>query len=364
MLPTTRSLVMPVFRGCLTFFLAILLTGCGNLSYYLQAVEGQMTLLSNRRSLKSLLADPGTPPPLRQKLTTARDLRAFAVQTLKLPDQGSYSGYVDLKRPFATWVVFATPEFSLTPLQWCFPITGCLGYRGYFNKEGAERFTEQNRSQGLDVHLTGSPAYSTLGWFDDPLLSSYIQWPDTELAALIFHELAHEKYYLPDATDFNESYAEAVGELGVRHWLRSRKEGPTLTRFERRLQGKWRFRAWVVRTREKLNRLYASGLDAKRMRIEKKAILKQALAAVTRTGFRGYLKTKESKSAATNQLNNAKLASMHTYARWVPAFRALFEIHDQDWIRFHQAVAELGKQPPQERQDRLDILNRGGESVK
>ena len=194
---------------------ALLLVSCSSINYYRQAAQGQLSLLSDARPIEEWLADQNTDAKLRMRLATARQIRAFAVQELALPDNNSYKNYAALSRPFVLWNVVATPELSLRPLQWCFPVAGCVSYRGYYSKEDANDYAAGLRAQGNDVQVGGVPAYSTLGWFSDPLVSTFIYYPDAELARLLFHELAHQVVYVQGDSQFNESFASAVEEAGV-----------------------------------------------------------------------------------------------------------------------------------------------------
>ena len=194
---------------------ASLLASCSTLNYYSQAAQGQLELLADARPIDDWLADPATNTSLRHRLEAARQIRRFAVQQMGLPDNDSYKNYAALKRQYVLWNVVATPELSLKPLQWCFPVAGCVNYRGYYSKEDAQAYAQELRAGGHDVQVGGVPAYSTLGWFNDPLISTFINYPDAELARLIFHELAHQVVYVAGDSQFNESFASAVEEAGV-----------------------------------------------------------------------------------------------------------------------------------------------------
>ena len=189
----------------------LLLSGCADVGYYLQSINGQLQLNAARRPVEQLMADADTPGLLKARLKRAAEIRRFASEELHLPDNGSYRAYADLKRPFVVWNVFAASEFSVEPRRWCFPVAGCVAYRGYFAKDAADAYASTLRADGFDVHVAGIPAYSTLGWFDDPLLNTFIQYPEYELARLIFHELAHQVAYVKGDSEFNESFAMAVG---------------------------------------------------------------------------------------------------------------------------------------------------------
>ena len=204
---------------CAIFVALVLQSGCATLSYYTEAAAGHIALLEAARPIDAWLADPATPEALRLRLERVRDIRRFASEQLRLPDNTSYASYASIDRPYVVWNVFVAPELSLELREWCFPIAGCVTYRGYFSNERAEAFAAPLREQGLDVMVGGVPAYSTLGHTPDPVLSTFISYPDAELARLIFHELAHQEFYLPGDSTFNESFASTVEAEGVRRWL-------------------------------------------------------------------------------------------------------------------------------------------------
>jgi predicted aminopeptidase len=246
-----------------------LLSGCETLGYYAQAVSGHLDIMAAAKPVDAWLADPATPEALRERLATARRIRDFASQRLGLPDNKSYRSYAELGRPFAVWNVFAAAEFSVEAKQECFPVTGCVAYRGFFSEKDARRHADALRAKGYDVHVGGVPAYSTLGWFDDPLLSSFIRYPDPQLARLVFHELAHQLVYAPDDTTFNESFAVVVEEEGVRRWLESEGRQGELEGFHAAQQRRRVFAEKVKQARERLTAVYASGAPADEMRRRK-----------------------------------------------------------------------------------------------
>ena len=210
---------MKPLHGAVIMAAAALITGCANLAYYTQAANGQFALLSAARPIDQWLADPATDTGLKDRLAKAQAMRRFAVRELGLPDNASYSSYADVKRPFVLWNVVATPALSMEPKKWCFPVAGCVSYRGYYSKEEAQAYAAELRAEGNDVQVSGVPAYSTLGWFNDPFISTFIHYPDGELARLVFHELAHQVVYAVGDSEFNESFATAVEEAGVQRWL-------------------------------------------------------------------------------------------------------------------------------------------------
>jgi predicted aminopeptidase len=322
--------------------------GCSTLGYYLQAMDGQMELSRKARPIPQVLSDERTPAELKVKLEQVQQIREFASRTLALPDNDSYRRYADLRRPYVVWNVFATGEFSLDPKQWCFPIAGCVGYRGYFSQASAERFAAGLRRERLDVFVSGVPAYSTLGWMDDPVLNTFIRYPDTEIARLIFHELAHQVAYLPGDTTFNESFASTVELEGVRRWLEAQGTPEQRAAFDEAQMRRHEFVQLIARCRERLRAIYQAAGDPQEMRAAKTrtfeelrseyGMLKQAWG-----GFAGY------DWWFDQPLNNAQLASVALYTQLVPAFEKLLAQSGGDLATFYDAVKELAGQPEEER---------------
>ncbi len=337
---------------------AMTVTGCAQLAYYGQSISGELRVLSARRPIRGLVADPQTPPALRARLREAERMRAFAVQQLRLPDNGSYTTYADIGRPYVVWNVFAAPRSSLVLKTWCFPVAGCVGYRGYFHRDAALAEAARLRKQGLDVYLAGIPAYSTLGWFSDPLLSTVVGWPDFELAGLIFHELAHQRVYVPGATTFNESFAVTVQRVGVERWLKTYGAPAERAAYDAFRSHRRQFLALVLATQARLRQLYASAVPPARMTAGRRRIVadlrRQYQALKTRWGgYSGYDRWFD------GPLNNAQIGSVVTYEDDVPAFRALLVREHGDLAAFYKAVAELGKLPAGQRQRRLAALAGG-----
>ncbi|MBA1203892.1 aminopeptidase [Pseudomonas capeferrum] len=329
------------FLRCLVPPAAIfLLGGCSGLAYYGQLAEGQWQLLRARVPVTDIVADPSTDPRLRQRLLHAEQARRFASEQLKLPDNRSYRVYADLGRPFVVWNVFATPELSLEPVTHCFPIAGCVAYRGYYHQGAARGAAALLRQEGLDVYVGGVEAYSTLGWFDDPILSSMVSWSDERLASLIFHELAHQRLYVQDDTQFNESYATFVEQEGTRQW-RARHGLPAASQDSVRQRDQ--FIHLVLASRQRLERLYASPLT-----VESKRAAKQAEFERLRREYR-QLRDSQWKGVGrydgfiNGPLSNAKLLPFGLYDQWVPAFARLFAWVNGDWARFHDRVEALGR---------------------
>jgi len=337
----------------LAFGALLALGGCETLSYYAQAVDGQFELMHRARPVSQWIADPATPPALRQRLELAAQMRAFASQELKLPDNGSYRSYVRLDRPYVVWNVFAAPEFSVTPVESCFPVAGCVDYRGFFARADAERNVAKLRAKGLDVFSYGVPAYSTLGWFDDPLLSTFIGYPDWELARLMFHELAHQLVYVKGDTTFNESFAVTVENEGVRRWLEAGGRGGELAAFREAEARKRAFVGLVEEARARLARAYAEPLAPEAMRAAKLAEfarLAERYAALKERwgGYSGY-------DRLMTEPNNALLASISAYTQLVPAFRRELAAAHGDLGAFYARVKALARLPKAERDALLEV---------
>jgi predicted aminopeptidase len=329
------------------------LGGCATLGYYAQAINGQMEILRRAQPIETVIGDPRADPHLKEKLAAARRIREFASRELGLPENGSYRRYADLGRPFVAWNVFAAPEFSTRPRKWCYPFAGCVNYRGYFSRAEAERAAEGLRAEGYDVFVAGVPAYSTLGWFDDPVLSTFIHYPEPRLAALLFHELAHQLIYVPGDSTFNESFATAVEQEGMRRWLEREGSREQKAAFAAAGKNPTGLAALVEKYRDRLEALYGLPLGAERKREEKARIL-------------GELREEHAALAIgpapwkAGELNNAALASIAVYTQLTPAFRALLERHAGDLQRFYQTVREIGGLPKEQRIARLRELSGAG----
>ncbi|MBK1714493.1 aminopeptidase [Rubrivivax gelatinosus] len=333
-----------------------LLGGCSTVSYVGQAIGGHIELLRQARPVEDWIADPATPAALRTRLELAQRLRAYAVSELKLPDNRSYKRYADIGRKAVVWNVVAAPELSLKLQTWCWPLMGCVGYRGYFSRDGADALAAELRAQGLEVFVYGVPAYSSLGWSEwlggDPLLSTFIGWPEGELARLLFHELAHQVVYAADDTAFNESFATAVERLGGQRWLAQHADVAARADYEALDRRRREFRALVRKTREDLRALYTSDADdaAKRRRkAELMAALRARHAALKQQAWGGYA----GYDAWFDNTNNAALGVQAAYDEWVPAFEQLFERSGADFTRFYAEVARLAALPKAERRAAL-----------
>jgi predicted aminopeptidase len=321
-------------RSLLAIAALVLLTGCESISYYGQAIGGHFRLLSAARPIDTWLADPATPADLREHLETARGIRQFATRDLHLPDNASYTTYADLGRRFAVYNVFAAPKYSVDPKPECFPVTGCVSYRGFFSEKEAERYADGLRGAGFDVHVGGVLAYSTLGWFDDPLLSTFIRYPDAQVARLVFHELAHQLVYAKGDTTFNESFAVVVEDEGVRRWLEAQGRTADLAAFRAAQERKRDLAARIKDTRERLKNIYASKLTPAQMDEQKKGEFDRLRAAYP--------------TLVPAEPNNAFLVSIALYNEFVPALeRLLAESGGLD--AFYERARKLAHEDRKER---------------
>jgi predicted aminopeptidase len=359
-MPRRRSLPWPVTlaRYIAILLVSSLLGGCGSLRYYAQAIHGQAALIADRRALVSVIRDPATTPELAVRLTLAQQARRFASRELGLPDNRSYTGYVDLHRPFVVWNVFAAPRFSVQAIPQCFPIAGCVAYRGFFSEADAQADAARLRARGDDVWVGGVPAYSTLGWFADPILSSMLRWNDDELAGTIFHELAHQLIYAKGDTAFNESFATFVQRQGLRQWRQFRglpaQDGRAQTMDDA-------FTRLVLELRERLRLLYASGLPEPAM-----AAGKQREVDAFRVRYRQWrdhaaLHDSRYDVWVAADINNARLLPFGLYDRWTPAFAALFQRAGGRWSPFYASVRALAHESRSRRDASLQALCRSAD---
>lgn len=314
----------------------IFLTGCQTLHFYGQGVQGQVEILRKSRSNEKVIASLETPDGLRKKLVLAEELCDFASKKLALPGDSAYHKYADLGRRHVVFVLHAAPEFSLKPKTWSYPVIGELDYRGYFKENDAEEYAKTLLEKGLEVHLGGTDAYSTLGVFHDPLLNTFIDYPEIDLAETIFHELTHRRIFRNGDTTFNESLATAVAEEGVRRWLVSKGRKSDLADYKERLIRRRDFFREIAITREQLTTLYASGIPEDAMRKEKKEILEKlktrARALQNRWG------TKLLEEWLKLDLTNAHLLALITYNSEIPKFRKLLKESDGDFETFFKKV--------------------------
>ena len=333
--------------------MGLLLCGCSSLRFYVQAVHGQGELIFHRRAVSAVLRDPATPPTLAARLAHALAARRFASRRLRLPDNRSYTGYVQLQRPYVVWNVFAAPPFSVEAVPQCFPIAGCVAYRGWFAKADALADAARLRARGDDVWIGGVPAYSTLGWFADPILSSMLRWDDDELDGTIFHELAHQLIYVKGDTAFNESFASFVQDEGLREWRQSRGLPPPDERTQAMDDG---FTRLVLDLRARLKTLYGSERDAAAMTAAKQREI--AAFRVRYATWRDQYWPHDHRYDAwvAAPINNARLLPFGLYDRWKPAFAALFQRVGRSWQVFYARVRALAREPKVQRAAKLQAL--------
>ncbi len=326
-------------------FCCCLLAGCETLSFYGQAIAGQLTILTKRTSIKKILANPQFSEAQAQRFVLIQDILQFAAEDLHLPVEKTFSSYVDLQRDYVVWNVFAAPAYSVQPHEWCYPIAGCANYRGYFSKEKAQAYADKLAARGFDTYVAGVKAYSTLGWFNDPILNTFMAYSDARLAGLIFHELAHKVVYIAGDTDFNESFARAVEIEGVKRWLAATGAEHHFAAFLQRQQVREEFVGLVHVLREKLQHAYASATnDADKERD------KLRLFAAFELEFADLVQQQPAANRyqwwVAQAANNAKLAPISSYNVWVPAFSALLQ---SDFAAFFEQCQELAKQTKDKR---------------
>ena len=327
-------------RSLISIPLLLLLCGCADLGYYWHSSSGHLALMNQRVDIEDMLADEEIDEDLREQLLLVREMRRFSVERLALPDNGSYDSYVQLDRPWVVQNLFAAEEFSTQLQQWCYPIVGCASYRGYYDQERLRAFADDLEAQGLEIYVGDVPAYSTLGWFDDPVLSSFIDWPEHRLAGLIFHELTHQRIYLDGDSTFNESLATAVQQVGTGLWLKSRDKEAALDRMELWLAYREEVIALIVSTRTGLAGLYAGDSNESDMRAQKAMRIDEMRDAHAAIADRHGIKTGFMEWFA-GDLNNAHLGSIATYNSRLAAFVAMIEAHGRDFEAFFEYVDRL-----------------------
>lgn len=336
--------------GCL------LLTGCESAGFYYQAIAGQMDLLSRRQPIDRVLSNPQTPDTLKEKLNLVQQVRTFARDQLQLPVDDHYSQYADLERPYAVWNVFAAPEFSIKAKTWCYPIAGCVAYKGFFAEADAKSHAESLSEQGLDVYVGGVAAYSTLGWFQDPVLNTFIHRSDPSLAGLLIHELAHQQLYVPGDSAFNESFATTVEILGLNQWLENHGQQEQQQIMAQHRERKAEFVDLILAHRDQLDALYQQEIPDGEKRKHKAQMKQQLLAGYEQLktrwgGYAGFDRWFE------GPLNNAQLATIATYHHWVDSFMALFHQQGQNWQQFYAASEEISKKNKTVRDKTLEELS-------
>jgi predicted aminopeptidase len=348
-----------VVSFCLAVALILVLTACTDFGYYRQSVGGHLSIMTQRQPIETVLADPEQPEDLKEGLRLVLAVRTFAAEVLDLPVRENFATYADIDRPYAVWSVVAAPAYSLVPYEWCFPVAGCLTYRGYYEKSDAERYADELRRRGLDTDVYGVPAYSTLGWFEDPVLSSFVAYPDWALTGLIFHELAHQSVYADNDSDFNEAFASFVEQEGVRRWLqlnRSEEEQEAYWQLRRREE---QFFGLINSTRQQLLYCYDGRND---FSLDERQRCKETAFAQMKQKYL-LAKSQWDGSASFDRwfekdLNNARFISAHTYRYYIPAFAELLRREKGAMSGFYAAAKQLAELPAGERRSVLSGLRK------
>jgi len=350
---TRPRILLSTVRLMLCVMVFAVLAACSSLRYYAHVTHGESALLLKRRPVTAVVADPASDPKLAARLALSQQARRFASDRLALPRNRSYTYYVELHRPYVVWNVYATPRFSVEAVPQCFPIAGCVAYRGWFAQEKARADADRQRAQGYDVYIGGVSAYSTLGWFSDPILSSMLRWDDDELIGTIFHELAHQNIYVKGDTAFNESYAMFVEEEGVRQWHGARGE-PLGDDHDQAMEDG--FTRLVLELRQRLSALYASGVDARAMAAGKARDIEDFRTRYAAWRDRNWPNDHRYDAWVAQPINNATLLPFGLYDQWTPAFAALFKQAGGQWPAFYDRVRALAKLPKVQRENSLRAL--------
>jgi predicted aminopeptidase len=382
----SRNRILPQFSGMnrlskifrrkklllvLSVALLVAVCGCRTIGFYAQAMRGQYQIFAHQKLIDKLIADPQTPPKLREQLQLVTQLRAFAKDELKLPVDGHYRKYVDVHRPYVVWNVQAAPQFSLQPRTWWYPLVGSLEYRGYFSEQGARHYAARYAKKGDDVYVDGVEAYSTLGWFKDPVLNTFIDRSEPELAEVLFHELGHQRVFARGDTDFNEAYATTVGQEGARRWLRATGKTNLIEKYELVLKRNDQFVHLIMSTREELQKVYGDTLDKEgKVKAASTSPLppaqmkeaKERVYAGLRSNYQ-QLKASWGGYAGYDQwfareLNNAQLNTIANYYDFLPAFQRVLEMNGNDLEKFYVEVERLSKMGKDERHQWLRDLGK------
>ncbi len=334
--------------------LTLILSGCSMANYYTQSIEGQLNLLQQREPIDELIANKNTPEKLKKTLQHVKNIRRFSIEKLYLPDNKSYLYYTDLKRPYVVWNVFAAPEFSLSAKNWCYFIVGCVSYRGYFEKQDAVTHANKLNTENYDVSISGIAAYSTLGWFDDPVLNTMLGWKEHHLAGLIFHELSHQILYVKNETAFNEAFSTAAQRMGTIEWLLTTKPDE-VTHYLDYLNAYNQFQQLLEATRNKLATLYATNESEQKKRKEKYKIIEAMKLdyQILKEEWPGNISFDR---WFERPINNSRFTSTMTYLEHVPAFLTLFKEVNGVWVEFYQAVKNLSELENIERNKQLESL--------
>ncbi|HYW56881.1 MAG TPA: aminopeptidase [Polaromonas sp.] len=337
------------------------LSGCASIGYYWQSVSGHLQVMNAARPVQDWLDESHTSDKLKARLELTQRIRSFAVSELHLPDNASYRSYADLRRSAVVWNVTAAPALSLKLETWCFPVAGCVGYRGYFDEQQARAEASQLQAQGLDVHVYGVSAYSTLGFMNwaggDPLLNTFLGYPEGDLARLLFHELAHQVAYAKDDTTFNESFATAVERLGVARWLAAAGSEAARQDYAALELRRQQWQALSRDTQAQLSQIYESKSN---VALDSRA--KLAMKTVAIEDFRKRYAELRAAWVASGinlnvaaydrwvaQSNNASFGAQAAYDELVPGFEALFEREGRNWPAFYDAVKKLAQMPKDQR---------------
>ena len=339
-----------------------LLAGCSTVGYYSQIVSGHMRIVMGKRPLAEIASDEAIDDSIKRRLDLAQRARLFGIEQLNLPNNESYTSFYDTGQEYVTWNVVAAEEFSLNPHNWCFPIAGCVSYRGYYSKEDAESYAAGFKEQGFDVTVNGATAYSTLGWFEDPLLNTMLDRSDPSIASLLFHELAHQQLYVGDDSTFNESFASFVEKEGLKQWQKNEQQvNPQIDQSEMakelevRKRRQKEFIALLTSTRDSLAELYESASEPDEMRQKKKQRFEQmrvdyAALKASWDDYPGY------DQWMSQEMNNARLVAVATYNDYVPAFEVLFKESGSSFDQFYVAALELSKLPLEDRTAEMQKL--------
>lgn len=344
-----RESILRSTKLLLLLALSVASSGC----YYMQAAAGHWELMRKREPIADVIGDSDTSTELKDRLRLVQAARQFSIEELALPDNESYRSYADIEREFVVWNVFAAPEFSLEAKRWCFPVAGCVSYRGYFSRDAAIRASERLARDGYDVAVGGVSAYSTLGNFDDPVLSSMMNWDDVQLVGVLFHELAHQVLYIKGDSGFNESFATAVEEFGLDRWLTSTGRPEDIELYRQRRQLRQDLMTLVARARDDLRKTFTAAIVEDEMR-RLKALRLERLAEDMRS-----MLTRAGRDPAgwlNGELNNARIVSMTLYEGWLPSFRSLLARCEQDIQCFYERAKELSQLDKAERDARLKAL--------
>jgi len=325
----------------------LLLSACSSVGYYWQAMDGHFDIVSREQPIKEMLQQADLDPVLRNKLQLVQSARHFASEQLQLPDNGSYTEYADLKRPYVTWNVIGTPAYSVTPRRWCYAFAGCFNYRGYFHEQDAREFAKELKQQGYDVAISGALAYSTLGWFNDPVLNTMLETNDADIIGTLFHELGHQTVYVKDDSSFNESFANAVEQAGLQRWFAHMQQPVRYQAYLKRQQQRHAILRMLQQTRESLRELYAQPISIEQKRVQKQrrfTELKQAYQQWrAKHDYAVYDRFMQ------QDLNNANLALIATYTDKVPAFLAMLHGAHDDFGEFYREARRVGNLPDAQR---------------